>query len=343
MEMSFDSSGSPSCSCKSGYSQAGVSGVGELYCVLTSIGSTFVSSAASAAETDIFIDAATSATSVDSLVVQHYFPGAATSCKHYRDGTSEAQFACQTLANLCVLNHYSSSQACNVLDDVYTDRGTNVINNVETWYAGVPWLSYKSDEVDVVCMDNQLDDLMTFNEKEMKFWVSKFSINGTWHGYEELGTTLSYCTQEAPDSGSGGGTSTSTKWQIFGASGTNAWNCDLDTLRDQDQYFYDLYYEDRSGDLYPVPVRFTQYSDGGAFPNQVSEDLSEDRAPIFLYCPHCPSSLHMTKTHTLTTFCAHPRSSTHQYYRSSPKSCVTLPTSFSGAFSSLIALLASQA
>ena len=42
----------------------------------------------------------------------------------------------------------------------------------------------QSDEIDVVCMDTQIDDLMTFNEKDMIFWVSKFSINGTWHGYE---------------------------------------------------------------------------------------------------------------------------------------------------------------
>ena len=90
--------------------------------------------------------------------------------------------------------------------------------------------------------------------------------------YEELGTTLSYCTKDAPNSGNGGGTSTSTKWQVFGASGTSTWQCDLSTLVDQDQYFYDLYYEDRSGDLYPVPVRLTQYSESGAFPNEVSED-----------------------------------------------------------------------
>jgi hypothetical protein len=99
--------------------------VGELYCVPTATGAAFVSQAAAASEVAVYLDESTSGTDVDSLIIKHYYPWAATRCSYYSDGNAEDTRACQALANLCVLNTYATNSApCSLLDDLFTDRGT---------------------------------------------------------------------------------------------------------------------------------------------------------------------------------------------------------------------------
>lgn len=92
------------------------------------------------------------------------------------------------------------------------------------------------------------------------------STHGVLHC--QVGTFFSYCTERAPDSHQGGGGGSSSQWTIFGSTERHRFSCDLHSLLDTDQRFYELFLLDTaSGLLTPVPVRIINAVKDGARPN----------------------------------------------------------------------------
>lgn len=264
-EMTFDTSGKPSgCACKTDFTLAGVGAVGETYCVPTATGASFVSAAPSSSVLPFFLDDATEPTPVSSLIVQHYFPRAAEGCRHFGLGLSDDAQDCQLLANLCTLAHFDPTSApCIEYDAIMELRGVNVNFDVETWGKGMAWLKYITPVGQAVCKDTSIKDTMTLNEKHMKFVIAKYTFNGTFLGYHNLSTDLTYCRTTAPNSHRGGGEASRTSWQIFGASEVIKSTCDLELLLDEEMLFYEMYYLDSDNSMYPVPVRTTEFCPDG--------------------------------------------------------------------------------
>jgi meckelin len=87
-------------------------------------------------------------------------------------------------------------------------------------------------------------------------------------GYQNLESLLSYCGRVSPDNNLGGGSSSSSDWQIFASSlNDRVFSCDLSTLMFQEQYFYELFLTDGST-YYPVPIRILNLRVEGSYPNQ---------------------------------------------------------------------------
>jgi hypothetical protein len=74
--------------------------------------------------------------------------------------------------------------------------------------------------------------------------------------YIQVDTFFSYCTRNAPNSHKGGGTGTSTQWTIFGSTEYLKFSCDLNSLLELEQVFYELYLLDTATSLLtPIPIR----------------------------------------------------------------------------------------
>ncbi|CAM9776046.1 unnamed protein product, partial [Ectocarpus fasciculatus] len=258
--MSFEYSQSTySCVCPAGYTLTGQAAIGPLSCVDTALSETY---RAVEVETS---QMAFSEETVLSLTVQHYFVAAATACLHH--GSALDSVACQTLANLCVLQSYNLiSGTCAVYLDILNTRASARVHSVTNWVEGMPWLVYDSDGL---CDDKSIRMKMSLNERLLRYVVSTYTLNGTWLGYRDIGALFNYCTRRAPKSSSGGGPGSDTGWQIFGAYQQDELDCDLDSLLEEEQLFYELFLLDVKTDkYYPVPVRHEYLrSTSGSRPN----------------------------------------------------------------------------
>jgi meckelin len=76
-----------------------------------------------------------------------------------------------------------------------------------------------------------------------------------------------YCGRKYPNTGKGGGDSLSTKWQYFGATQKIVFACDLETLLEKEQMFYELYIQKKNNEYSPVPVRIVNLISEGRNPN----------------------------------------------------------------------------
>jgi meckelin len=213
---------------------------------------------------------------VQSLTIQHYFSAAATDCLYH--DSPESSVACQTLANLCVLQSYDLSRgACVTYLAIKSRRSSTELYGISNWPDGMPWLLYGDGSV---CEDKSIQMTMSLSEQFLRYVVSSYTLNGTWLGYQDIDTLFNYCTKRAPDSSNGGGPGSNSKWQIFGAYQQDDIDCDLDSLLLEEQLFYELFlYDTKTGLYFPVPVRIENLkSETGASPNAGSDSLqpSED-------------------------------------------------------------------
>lgn len=182
---------------------------------------------------------------------------------HYGTGANSQD--CQALANLCVLQLYDDSTgACKAFDDIVALRGTSgLTNSIVNWGIGMPWL-YVANGI-AACSDTQFRPKVTLLNYDLKYVVASYTLNGTFNGFSELDTLFTFCAPRAPYTSVGGGSSSSTGWQIFGATEMSSYSCDLDTLATREQLFYELYLFDvtQKSHLYPVPVRIVGAKRGG--------------------------------------------------------------------------------
>jgi meckelin len=249
-----------SCVCPTGYSLLGRTAIGALSCVLTTLSSAYKEIEVEYSQ--VFFSSAT----IQSLTIQHYYTTSATACLYH--GSPEDSVACQTLANLCVLQGYNLALgACATYLQIRLLRSNNAINGITNWPEGMPWLIY--DGGSSLCEDKSIQMKMSLSDKLLQYVVSSYTLNGTWLGYRNINTLFNYCSKRAPKSGDGGGAGSSSKWQIFGAYQHEDMDCDLDSLLSEEQLFYELFlYDIKTGLYFPVPVRLEDLkSDTGSSPN----------------------------------------------------------------------------
>lgn len=294
------------CVCDAGYVATGVSGVGSsravpgaaTACIASSV-ATYIS--ATAPETSAILvnfpsitaaggGGTTSLTSRPSVFIQHYYLRAAAGCAAYRSGGTAG--ACQSLANLCVMQLYSpSSTACKLLATLSAARAGS-INGFTNWVASLPFTLYTTTAA-VTTSDQALARVMSFDASvesgtsdTVQLILVKFALNGTFLGVERLTNQLIYC-----GAGSSSALPDAPAWLRFGYAFTGAYNCALRSLLagGAEPIFYDLYIRDLAADgvsgvntlvgnsvtlpmtLYPVPVRIVNYvSSDGSAPNRNS-------------------------------------------------------------------------
>jgi hypothetical protein len=233
--------------------QVGVSAIGELSCVPQSYASEFEALLSTAADV-----ATVSGESVASLTIRHYFVSAGALCKYI---TSMADIHwCEALGHLCAMQLYSSStdvsyswrshtegltlfpQACAQFESIASARAE--VHGVSGWATYMPWIRY-ADTGTAVNQDTGIQMTMAFaaatGVDRLNLVVSKHTLNGTWLGYEDASTLLFYCGMPAPDTASGGGTSSPTTWLYYGRTEKHTFLCNLSSLIDQPLMFYDMY------------------------------------------------------------------------------------------------------
>lgn len=241
-----------SCSCPSGYYKVGQPIIGSESCVEMSLARDYYENANLAAVVEF------SSGSVTSLVILHYYTLAATRCKHY--GGADDQIFCQILANLCVLQQYSAlTLPCSTYQAISSLRSSTT-NNIDTWPKSMPWIFYRTPSLP--CKDKSIQMTMSLNSLQLQFTVAIYSLNGTFLGYDEVETLFTYCPMSSPRTHTGGGTSSSTLWTIFGSSQYIRFKCDPGLLIGNHQLFYELFLTDTStGLLMPLSVRITNLID----------------------------------------------------------------------------------
>lgn len=258
------SSSTYTCSCASGYTQTGVSSVGELSCVYSGMITEF-SSIEESASVVYYRAVADGTVSLTSVTIQHYYASSASRCK-YHGGSTDSR-ACQALANLCVLQMYDSSYGACAAFAAITGAAAKPYG-IDNWGENMPYLYYTED--DKACTRTDWRTQASLDNNQLRFVVASYTLNGTFNGFQELGTLFSYCSRKAPFSEYGGGAGSSTGWQYFGATESSYYQCDLDTLVGSEQLFYELYLYDpattgATSSYLPIPVRIVDVSfDGGS-------------------------------------------------------------------------------
>ena len=139
-----------------------------------------------------------------------------------------------------------------------TTARTGNINDVMNWATRMPWMFVNGGGGS--CFLTKYRTQVSLFDQMMRYVVGKYTLNGTFAGYEEVGTLFTYCSRTLAFSGKGGGAGSSTTWQYYGASETQNYQCDLETLLEKEMYFYELFLYDpkdttTANNLLPVPIR----------------------------------------------------------------------------------------
>ncbi|GMI00340.1 hypothetical protein TrST_g3137 [Triparma strigata] len=284
--MFFDSQ--YACKCGGGLEEAGNTFVGPKYCVDGKMTSDFeVEYAAIQSSVE---GAAVDTDSVRSDTLEHYLDWAFYNCDaenfEISSLTQTIQEACQALANMCVMNLYDNDHiACEKYQNVKSERDGNYYDGISGWKEALPWLYY-GDAANTIREDREISMSMSFVEMvgyvaEMDFRLGKYTVNGTFVGFEKLSTQFTYCGRSAPDTEYGAGASSSSKFLKFGTSQKLDYTCDLETLESQEMFLYDMWLVQADGVcLYPVPVLMRNLKEDGVTPN-MNFDPAEEVDDIF--------------------------------------------------------------
>ena len=250
------------CTCPTGYTITGVTSIGSQSCVLTSLAAAYLKIEGIAINSKY----SSIGVAVLSTTILHYFTKAAVHCQYY-GGPQDIQ-SCNILANLCALQLYDDqSTVCASYLAITSSRGATFVDNVANWVAGMPWLYYSGSSE--ACFYDGVDRTVSLKNDKLVYVLGTFTMNGTFLGYRPLGTLFTYCGRTAPYSSDGGGTSSSTDYQIFAHVTNSNYTCDLTTLYGSEQLFYELYLQGSA--FYPVPVRVVNLRTGasGTQPNSL--------------------------------------------------------------------------
>lgn len=130
--------------------------------------------------------------------------------------------------------------------------------DITNWATSLPWMYVSGGGG--ACLTTKYRTQVSLNDQMMRYVVGKYTLNGTFSGYSEIGTLFTYCSRDLAFAGYGGGEGSSTGWKYYGASETQNYQCDLEQLLENDQHFYELFLYDPKDDstannLLPVPVR----------------------------------------------------------------------------------------
>lgn len=192
----------------------------------------------------------------DSLALTQWLGPSASLCylEKFREG-------CQGLANLCVLQMYSSDAvACQLyqeLVDWHTGTATTASSRKSTSTSPkpdtgpLPWLYYEGTGY---LMDNGVQRRFNFHNKAepLHFVLATYSLNGTWLGFTNLTGSLQLCGADYREASA---------WTHFGVNYENSCVMDVQDIMNQVRLqfssgplFFDLFLQD-GGTLYPVPIK----------------------------------------------------------------------------------------
>jgi meckelin len=241
------------CTCIAGYTITGVVSVGAQSCVLISQATNFIK-LEGAAQNVRYSDVGTTVLSATML---HYYTKAASRCSFF--GSADDLQYCNQLANLCALQLFNDqTSACSSYLSITGGRGNQYISDVTNWVTGMPWLYFSGGSA--ACFATIDTESVSLRNYQLQYIVGTFTMNGTFLGYQPMNTLLSYCGISAPNSDSGGGTSSNSKYQNYADVTSDTYSCDLSTLYGTQQLFYELYL---SGSTFiPIPVRIVNLATG---------------------------------------------------------------------------------
>ncbi|KAJ4454787.1 putative transmembrane protein [Paratrimastix pyriformis] len=238
-------------------------------------------------------DAQPSSTTVSSLFFRNNFLPGAIQCTAASD-----RVACNNLGNLCALQLYDKrddkahmgvtdrrearsgvgtevgrhpngarprTDACILYNKLYL-TATKFVNDFPSWPQALPWLYYlteSSSELDNTNIAMELAFAETEGKvSQLHFVLSVYAFNGTWLGFEDFNYQLQLCPSPPP---------APAPFRKVGVAYQSACTLDLNDLLNMAESqgrMYDLYLDDPSSGLYPVPVRVYNYRDEtGAQPN----------------------------------------------------------------------------
>ncbi|RYH14239.1 hypothetical protein EON65_33915 [archaeon] len=259
-------SGVFACSCVNGYTMVGVSGMGEQKCIPTVLYNQYIGSANNA----YIVRYGTLGITINSLSFQHLYLYAASTC--LSSGTAKDIQSCQALANLCVLQMYSRTNAACTSFSSIAEAVVNRTYNIDQWAQGMPWLYYSAFSGAAVCKQDIYSTKVSLNDFHLQYVYAAYTLNGTYMGTHKLDNLFGYCTRKAPYSQAA---FASTKWQLFASNQYYTFQCDLSSLLDQEQFFYELFLYDSKGNTYtPVPVKVLNYQ--GSITTDVALCTSSD-------------------------------------------------------------------
>ena len=234
------------CTCSSGYTITGVTSVGVQSCIGTTLASTFLK----LENTAQYVKYNDAGLTLLSSTMLHYYTQAATRCAHY-SGPQDTT-ACEILAHLCALQLYDDqATACSTYQSITSSRGSNYVSDVTNWVIGMPWLYFAGGSS--ACFATIDTQSVTLKNYQLQYILGTFTMNGTFLGYQPLNSLLSYCGRPGPRSSTGGGTNSNSKYQYFADVTYDKYACDLTSLYDSQQLFYELYLVGSA--FVPVPVR----------------------------------------------------------------------------------------
>ena len=216
---------------------------------------------------------------ISSIYIYNYFGHAATNCFVLKD-----RRACQTLANMCVLQKYhQGSTACQAFHAVQSTVttwehgfvGVNLVAPQDGWKTAMPYLYASGGVVSassrLIAQDVTLTDTSTSDNSKtgtLQFRLFEYAFNGSFVGWSTLGSQLQLC---------GGDAKLLSHYLRFGTNYENSCQLDLTPYVSANATsFYELFLLDVNNQLYPVPVKVLNLRRGdGSTPNRNS-DGSED-------------------------------------------------------------------
>lgn len=220
---------------------------------------------------------------VDSIVFLHHYLRAASECEYFRSVRSIGFAACQTLANLCVMQLFDSETiACRQFFNIIMpkDRSPDYRKQVN-WKYTLPWISYgTAANVNEILSDRGIQMKMSFTEragysKTLNFKLAKYTLNGTYMGIEDLTSQFLFCASSPTMSPSI--VEDMKKMYSFGVNNQFKGSCLLKSLTALQMYFYELYVVDEGSEscktsgsdagecLYPIPVLIKNHEDSILF------------------------------------------------------------------------------
>ena len=213
----------------------------------------------------------------NSALFTNNLPLAAAKCRYLRT-VGDVDY-CQTLASLCVLQHYDSSTlACSLMNEIAQQRPTwNAVS--WNWRVMTPWIQYDGESARNIKTDLGIQNVYSFNMQTkpgtvdyMQLVLAKYALNGTFLGWSNVTTQFEYCTPTA---------NTVPRWIKFGYGYSNTYECNLFNLLSYfpEPVMYDMYLIDAGNNnmLYPIPVRNRNYRQKGSlYPNQNGNTNDEE-------------------------------------------------------------------
>lgn len=145
------------------------------------------------------------------------------------------------------------------------------VHDLEGWSHTLPFLEYE-DPAETVLGKGDIAMEMEFEGTTLNFVLARYSINGTFLGFEPVTNQFQFCeSTDAPTAQTSAFT-----WAKFGHGVSTSTKCQLSTLKARSLEFYELFLVDAASDaasasvFYPIPVRVLNYRSPNGIQNNIN-------------------------------------------------------------------------